>query len=71
MLYEYKTWQIHDTRNDDWNNDRNQDCHNIESHFLSFVMVRSYVTYCEDMEAPEVKVDIDEDDNDAIEDGQW
>ena len=34
-------------------------------------MVRSYVAYCDDMKAPEVKVDIDEDDNDAIEDGQW
>ena len=34
-------------------------------------MVRSYVANSDDMEAPEVKVDIDEDDNDAIEDGQW
>ena len=51
------------------NNDRNQDSNDIESHFL-VCSFRTYVADCVNIEAPEVKVDIDEDDNDAIEDGQ-
>ena len=51
------------------NNDRNQDSNDIESHFL-VCSFRTYIADCVNIEAPEVKVDIDEDDKDAIEDGQ-
>ena len=51
------------------NNDRNQDSNDIESHFL-VCSFRTYVADCVNIEAPEVKVDIDEDDKDAIEDDQ-
>ena len=68
-MYEYKTRQIHKTRKNDGNNDRNQDSNDIESHFL-VCSFRTYIADCVNIEAPEVKVDIDEDDKDAIEDGQ-
>ena len=51
------------------NNDRNQDSNDIESHFL-VCSFRTYIADCVNIEAPEVEVDIDEGDKDAIDDGQ-
>ena len=68
-MYEYKTRQIHKTRKNDGNNDRNQDSNDIESHFW-VSSSRTYVADCVNIKAPEVEVDIDEGDKDAIDDGQ-